>query len=307
MIAYSKSNNHSKQSIPMIFPDEYKHVGVTKSLCPGAEEPIYFLTEYLISERENPQTGSSDYAVYYVRKGGEGLLRKVEALELIAAGEDVVKYDRELNIKDRTLLIETAAKLCIGKVNTVIFTGADRHVTIVHDPDPSSILEIEILDVAPPDPSWLSLVVRRLEASGIFGDLQVRFTEKVIDLRRFEGKNTVFPCSASGLEGKCLDSDVLTENGHLLVGCEISKTLFEMRFPELEYSFVNICPFHSEIVVPSKPFITRCCRSENSGLVNISGFEGAVVHWGASEYQVAEAIRSLVSRLRRRSEDLSQS
>jgi hypothetical protein len=286
----------------MIFPDEYKHVGMTKSLCSGTEEPIYFLTDYLIAEGEDPRTGDSEYIIYHVEKSGEGLLRKVEALKKIASGEEVVKSDRELNIKDRALLIETAEKICTGKVNTVIFTGVDRHVTFVHQPDLSSILELEILDVAPPYPSWLSLIVRRLEASGIFGDLQVRFTEKVIDLRRFEGKNTVFPCSASGLEGKCLDSDVLTENGHLLVGCEISKTLFEMRFPELDYSFVNICPFKSEIVVPSKPFITRCCRSENSGLVNISGFDGAVVHWGASEYQVAEAIRKLVSSLRQSSE-----
>lgn len=289
----------------MIFPDEYKNVGMTKSFCPDTDEPIYFLTDYLIAEKENLQTGSSEYAIYHVKKNGEGLLRKVEALEAIASGKEVVKYDRELNIKDRTLLIETAKKLCTGKVNTVIFTGVDRHVTFVHDPDLSSILELEILDVAPPYPSWLSLVVRRLEASGLFGDLQVRFIEKVVDLRRFEGKNTVFPCSASGLEGKCLDSDVLTENGHLLVGCEISKTLFEMRFPELEYSFTNICPFKSEIVVPSKPFITRCCRSENSGLVKISGFDGAVVHWGASEYQVAEAIRKLVSSLRQTSENLN--
>ncbi|HEY3362854.1 MAG TPA: hypothetical protein VGK06_13845 [Methanosarcina sp.] len=287
----------------MIFPDEYKHVGMTKSFCPGAEEPIYFLTDYLIAERENLQTGNFEYAVYHVIKTGDGLLRKVKALETIASGEEVVKYSKELNIKDRSLLIEIAKKLCTGKVNTVIFTGVDKHVTFVHDPDLSSILELEILDVAPPYPSWLSLVVRRLEASGIFGDLQLKFTEKVIDLRLFEGKNTVFPCSASGLEGKCLDSDILTENGHLLVGCEISRNLFEMRFPELEYSFVNICPFKSEIVVPSKPFITRCCRSENSGLVKISGFDGAVVHWGASEYQVAEAIRKLVNSLRQNSED----
>ena len=285
----------------MIFPDEYKHVGVTKSKCADTEEPIYFLTDYLITEGENPGTGKAEYGIYRVKKSGEGLLRKVERLELIASGEEVVKYDRELNIKDRTLLIETAAKLCTGKVNTVIFTGMDKHVTIVHDPAPSDILEIEILDVAPPEPSWLSLVVRRLEASGIFGDLQVRFAEKIIDLRGFERKNTVFPCSASGLKGKCLDSDTLTENGHLLVGCDISKTLFEMRFPELEYSFINICPFKSDIVVPSKPFITRCCKSENSGVVNISGFEGAVVHWGASEYQVAEAIRDLVQRIRNNS------
>lgn len=283
----------------MIFPDEYKHVGVTKALPTGTEEPVYFLTEYLIEERGNPEAGGSEYAVYHVKKSGDGLLRKVEALELISSGEEIIRYEKELNIKDRALLIETALKLCTGKVNTVIFTGVDKHVTIVHEPDPSSILEIEILDVAPPEPAWLSQVVRRLEASGIFGDLQIRFTENIIDLKRFEGERTVFPCSASGLEGKCLDSDVLTEDGHLLVGCEISKTLFEMRFPELEYSFINICPFKSEVVVPSKPFITRCCRSEKSGLVNISGFEGAVVHWGASEYQVAEAVRNLVNMLRK--------
>jgi hypothetical protein len=285
----------------MIFPDEYKHVGVTKSKCEGTEEPIYFLTDYLITEEKNPETGKAEYGVYHVMKSGEGLLRKVERLNLIASGEEVVKYDRELNIKDRTLLIEIAAKLCTGKVNTVIFTGTDKHVTIVHDPALSDILEIEILDVAPPEPSWLSLVIRRLEASGIFGDMQVRFAERIIDLRDFEGKNTVFPCSASGLQGKCLDSDMLTENGHLLVGCEISKTLFEMRFPGLEYSFINICPLKSNIVVPSKPFITRCCKSENSGVINISGFEGAVVHWGASEYEIALAIRNLVQRIRNNS------
>jgi mannitol/fructose-specific phosphotransferase system IIA component (Ntr-type) len=34
----------------MIFPDEYKQVGVTKALPAGSEELIYFLTEYLIEE-----------------------------------------------------------------------------------------------------------------------------------------------------------------------------------------------------------------------------------------------------------------
>jgi hypothetical protein len=39
--------------------------------------------------------------------------------------------------------------------------------------------------------------------------------------------------------------------------------------------------------------------------VNIPGFEGTVVHWGASEYQVAEAIRNLVKRLRKNLENLT--
>ena len=194
----------------MIFPDEYKLVGMKLSTNSAAEELIYFLTDYLIVEKENSDTFNTNYEVYYVKKSGEGLLRKVEYLELIASGEEVMKYDEELNLRNRTLLIETAVNLCSGKVNTIIFTGSDKHVTFVHKPDLSSIIHIEILDVVPPEPSWLSMVVRRLEASGIFGDLQVHFVEKLIDLRHFEGPNTVFPCSASGLKGKCLDSDILS-------------------------------------------------------------------------------------------------
>ncbi|MBN1134729.1 MAG: hypothetical protein JXA38_07465 [Methanosarcinaceae archaeon] len=282
----------------MIFPDEYKYVGVT-GIHPNDEHEntIYFLTEYLLVEQEK-RSGISEYSLYHVIKSGEGLLQTVESLEVIASGSQVIKYGKDLNIKDRALLIETASRLCLGNVNTVIFTGVDKHLTFVHNPDMSSILEIEIVDVTPPIPSWLTHVVRRLEASGIFGDFAVRFSENVTDLRQFEGKNTVFPCSTSELKGKYLDSDVITENGSLVVGCDISKSIFETRFPGLEYSLVNICPFKSDIFKPSKPFITRCCCSDKSGLVTLNGINGAVVHWGASEFAVAESVRDLVMHIR---------
>lgn len=282
----------------MIFPDEYKYVGVTGIHPDEAKEnTIYFLTEYMLVEQEK-NSGTMEYSLYHVTKSGEGLLQTVESLELIASGNQIIKYGKDLNIKDRTLLIETAGKLCSGDVNTVIFTGVDKHLTFVHKPEMSSILEIEIVDVAPPFPSWLTQVIRRLEASGIFGDFAVRFSENVTDLRQFEGDNTVFPCSTSELKGKYLDSDVVTENGSLLVGCDISKTIFETRFPGLEYSLVNICPLKSDIFKPTRPFITRCCCSEKSGPVTINGIDGAVVHWGASEFAVAEAVRDLVMRVR---------
>jgi hypothetical protein len=116
-------NNHFKQQLPMIFPDEYKRVGVKRSTNSAAEELIYFLTDYLIVEKENFETCNDNYGLYYVKKSGGGLLRKVEYLKLIASGEKVVKYDEELNIRNRTLLIKTAANLCADKVNTIIFTG----------------------------------------------------------------------------------------------------------------------------------------------------------------------------------------
>lgn len=284
----------------MIFPDEYKRVGHSRELHDGEDKRIYFLTKYMIVERCNDE---KSYTLYEVNHQGDDLLRDVESLKELASGEEIIRYDKELNIKDRTLLIETASNICKGNINTVIFTGIDKHLTFVHKPDLSAILDIEIVDVVPPEPSWLSSVVRRVEKSGIFGDLTIKFSENLTDLRRFEGENTVFPCSSSGLEGKCLDCDVIEEDGALLVGCEISKTLFESRFPEREYSFVNICPFKSDVFKPSKPFITRCCRSEKSGIVTINGIRGAMVHWGSSEFDVAKAIWDLVEDMRGNKEE----
>ncbi|WP_292468779.1 hypothetical protein [Methanolobus sp.] len=279
----------------MIFPDEYKYVGHSREIPDGDDRRIYFLTKYLIVEHCDNE---NSYSLYEVRHLGNDLLRNVESLEKLASCEEIVRYDKELNIKDRALLIEIAANICKGKVNTVIFTGIDKHLTFVHKPDLTAILDIEIVDVVPPEPSWLSSVVNRLEKSGIFGDLTIKFSDNLTDLRRFEGDNTVFPCSSSGLKGKCLDCDVIEEDGALLVGCEISKSLFESRFPGVEYSFVNICPFKSDIFKPSRPFITRCCRSEKSGIVTINGIRGAVVHWGASEFDVAKAVWDLVEEIK---------
>ncbi|KXS44466.1 MAG: hypothetical protein AWU59_540 [Methanolobus sp. T82-4] len=281
----------------MIFPDEYKYVGMSRAIPEDAEDRrIYFLTKYLIVE--DTVDGEENYSLYSVKSTGEQFLRDVDDLEMIASGEEIIRYDKELNIKDRTLLIETAYEMCKGKINTVIFTGIDKHVTFVHKPDLNEIVDIEIVDVVPPEPSWLASVVRRLEESGIFGDLTIRFTDNLTNLRQFEGENTVFPCSSSGLKGKCLDCDVITGEGSLLVGCEISRELFESRFPDLEYSFINICPFKSDVFRPTRPFITRCCRSEKSGIVTINGIKGAVVHWGASEFYVADTIWKLVRELR---------
>ncbi|WP_094226519.1 DUF7714 family protein [Methanolobus psychrotolerans] len=280
----------------MIFPDEYKYVGHSREIPQGNDRRIYFLTKYLIVEH----CGSDKrYSLYEVKNLGDDLLRDVESLTKIASCEEIIRYEEELNIKDRALLIDIASNICRGKINTVIFTGIDKHLTFVHKPDPAAIIDIEIVDVVPPEPSWLASVVHRLEKSGIFGDLTIKFSENLTDLRRFESENTIFPCSSSGLRGKCLDCDVIEEDGELLVGCEISRTLFESRFPGLEYSFVNICPFKSDVFKPSKPFITRCCRSEKSGIVTINGIRGAVVHWGASEFEVTKAVWNLVEEMRR--------
>ncbi|MCZ7381100.1 MAG: hypothetical protein O8C64_05970 [Candidatus Methanoperedens sp.] len=273
----------------MIFPPDYKSVGVTRSDPTGRLGcPIYFTTEYLIADLP------SGFSIYRVKSEGIGLMKKLISLELLAKGDQIKKFGEKLDSHDRTRLIESAIPLARGKVNTVIFEGMDRHITFVQNPSLHEVMEIEIIDIAPPEPPWLSFAVERLVKSGILGELNIRFTTKLIDLRKFEGDKIVFPCHASELKGKYLDTDTEIENDSTLVGCDISKQIFELRFPNLTYKHINMCPLKAELYMPAKPFITRCCQSKKSGMVNINGIDGAVVHWGASEYDIVDAIRMLV-------------
>lgn len=277
----------------MIFPADYKIVGMTRTDPTGRiGGPIYFTTEYLIADLP------SGYEIYGVKSEGEGLLRKLVSLVLIAKGKEIIKCEEKMDSHDRTKLIESAIALCNGSVNTVIFEGMDRHTTFIQDPSLHEVMEIEIIDISPPEPPWLAFAIQRLTRSGILGELNVRFTTKLIDLRQFEGEKMVFPCHASELKGKYLDTDTDIEDNSTLVGCDISKQIFELRFPDLTYKHINMCPLKTEIYLPTKPFITRCCQSKKSGMINLNGIDGAVVHWGASEYDIVDAIRMLVKVLK---------
>ncbi len=277
----------------MIFPVDYKSVGVTRTdPINRIGFPIYFSTEYLIADLP------SGYSIYKAKSEGDGLLRRLVSLELIAKGNQIKKFNEKLDAHDRTRLIESAIPLCRKSVNTVIFEGMDRHITFVHEPSLHEVMEIEIIDIMPPDPPWLASAIDRLVLSGIVGELNIRFTKKLIDLRQFEGEKMVFPCYASELKGKYLDTDIDIEDNSELVGCDISKQIFELRFPGLTYKHINMCPLKAELYMPTKPFITRCCQSKRSGMVNINGIDGAVVHWGASEYDIVDAIRMLVGVLK---------
>ncbi len=283
----------------MIFPADYKSVGVTRS-DPAQRIgcPIYFTTEYLIADLP------SGFSIYKVESEGEGLLKTLVSLKLIAKGKQIKKFEEKLDSHDRTRLIESAIPLCKGNVNTVIFEGMDRHITFVQNPSLHEVMEIEVIDISPPEPPWLAFAVQRLVRSGILGELNIRFTTKLIDLHKYEGKKMVFPCYASELKGKYIDTDTEIEDNSTLVGCDISKQIFDLRFPDLSYRHINMCPLKAELYMPMKPFITRCCQSKKSGMVNINGIDGAVVHWGASEYDIVDAIRMLVKVLRGNKDNL---
>lgn len=276
----------------MIFPEDYKLVGVTRELRPS--DPIYFSTEYLIDIGSEPQKT----AIYRTSSSGQGFMRRGEAVEVISSGSEIVWYRDVVDTRNRTNLIDIASRICVGGVKTVIFKGPDEHITFVHEPDPTTVLEIEILDVMPPEPPWLAYVIDRLEKSGVLGDLAVRFKKILLDLRSFDGHDVYYPCQASGL-GRSLDTDRVESDHPRIVGCEVSREIFLTTASPRDFEFVNICPVTGGLLLPQGPFITRCCRSERRGLVRIGRHPGVVVHWGDGYFQVAQAVRMLVEEIRR--------
>ena len=291
----------------MIFPAEYKRVGairtdrtlseahselLRRNASQTAESEIYFLSEYLLL------FASDGCAVYGVASEGAGLFRKVTSLTQIASGEEVMQYDKLVNMHNRTELVKIAHECCTDKVNTVIFKSVDQHLTFVHTPDPNDLIEIDVIDVIPPEPGWLTYMVGELSGC-LLGELGVVFTHNILDLRQFESEDAVFPCFTSGLSGRYLDSEEITEPA-TLIGCDISKMIIDQRFPDLKYEFINICSRTSDLYQITKPFIARCCQSERAGLVEIDGIDGVVVHWAASGYEVADALRNLVQKIRQR-------
>lgn len=280
----------------MIFPIHCKHVGVVEGpFSESFEGPIYFLTEYVIS------LDGDRCAIFRVEHEGSGLIRNVRKIVQVSSEEETLFYEREVDLSDRTELIEIASRLCEPLISTVVFRGVDRHITFVHRSDLSEIALVEVLDVTPPEPGWLWYNIERMVSSGILGELQLKFTPKIADLREYEdrGDTTIFPCSVSGLKGYFMDSvtreTVDNADKITLVGCEITKKTFQERFPHIgsdQYGHIDTCPLKR---VPEHPFIARCCMKENSGPTEINGMPGFIVHWGASPLEILEGVKHLAT------------
>ena len=239
--------------------------------------------------------------MYEIETVGTGFFRDVSSSKKIASVDETIIYDGEVDLTDRTMLIETADDYCDSKINTVIFRGVDKHITFVHKPDLLEITTIEVFDIIPPGNPWLWYNIDRLEKIGVFGELQLRFTPNLLDLRQFEDPNAfvIFPCKVSNLNGYFLDSikSIEDKKDIKLVGCDISKKTFDTVFPKQnpeKYEFVNICPLNQ---IFKRPFIVRCCQKEKSGVVTINGVKGVSVHFGATPLEIIDAIKLLASEL----------
>ena len=264
----------------MIFPEQCKQVGYASTKPCG--DLVYFLSRYLVRD-----TGTG-YELLEITPdpAGSGMMRRIVASKTIAPEQETYRYLEKVQIHDRTRLIGLALD---SGFRCTIFTGLDEHMTFVLDPDMSGLLRIHVYDVAPPRPS-LSACIRELESAGLFGDLSVTFCHHTRDITQVRAD--VYPCRAAGYT-RTLDADPM-QGGERVAGCLTGSQFYTECYGK-DFELENICPLES---VREEPFIARCCRSERVGTGIYKGKYGAVVHWGASPVQIANAVNELVEQWR---------
>jgi hypothetical protein len=274
----------------VIFPDHCKFVGVRDCVDDDCEpkigDKIYFSSKYQITFLKRKA------AIYKVTSVGDGLIREINTVHKIAGFDDTLIFDTKVDIFNRGKLIKQTARLCNEKIKAVVYQGFDEHWTFVFEADLACLKEVEIFDISPPDPPYLVTLVKQLDDAGVFGDLSVSFKPRVLDLKHFT-EATIFPCAASGLGSNHLDArDVKLSSKNVLVGCDVSREVFEQRYNGAIFDHINICPMKT--INPERVFIAKCCKTERSGPITINGYNGIIVHWGANAFEVISAVRNLL-------------
>ena len=277
-----------------MLPDHCKDVSLRVVDFPLTEEEIarhaagkkaYTRTEFIILKH-----GEQHAIVRIFKEGGVELFRPISAYKVIALPDSTVFIrDDEIDVLNRPRMASVALQHP-GK--TVIVQGLFNHVSFVQG---SEVLTLHVLDVVPPRPAKLSYLVAKALDAGLI-DLPIVITEEKIDLndleREVQTPRVVFPCRASGLtSGKdvfFLDETPRIEGDVTLVGCDLSLRIFQSIYKR-KPQFIPMCP-HELAPNDGKKRLVKCCRVKE-------GFELegdlAIVPWGATVIDVAQAIRAL--------------
>lgn len=234
-----------------------------------------------------------DLAVVRVaKKNGVELFRDIVGHEVLALPKDIAFiHDSSLDVLNAPLMARTAARYP-GKV--VVVQGLFEHISFIL---PGETLELEVLDVVPPRPSKLSVLVERALTSGLV-ELPVVPHYIEIDLNELSAQAKtdaiIFPCRASGLRSDkrtyFLDQLPVIEGDATLVGCELSERIYRSRYRK-GIERIEMCP-RALASLDGRKRLVKCCRVREGFVI-----EGntAIVPWGVTVKEVASAITALFS------------
>jgi hypothetical protein len=278
-----------------MLPDHCKDVSVREVGFDLTEDAIlensrdkkaYTRTTYIILRH-----GCEHAIVRVVKQEGKELFRPITSIEVLALPEDTVFVrDDELDVLNPAQMARTAMDHP-GKF--VVVQGLFNHTSFIKADD---VMELSVLEVVPPHPAKLSVLVEKALAAGLVGPPVVPISEAV-DLNDLVGEarteTVMFPCRASGItSGRIvlfLDETPSLAGELTLVGCDLSKRIFQHTYRRRPTHFVNMCP---RDLAPrdGKKRIVKCCKVREG--YEVDG-DLAIVPWGATVQEVAAAINAL--------------
>ncbi|HUT26457.1 MAG TPA: hypothetical protein VMW85_00205 [Methanomassiliicoccales archaeon] len=277
-----------------MLPDHCKDVSMRQVDFPLTRENImkefqgkiaYTRTDFMVLRH-----GDETATVRVIKKNGKDLFRSITDLEIISLPEDTVfVHDEEIDVLNVSQLARLVRK---NDGRTVVVYGMFSHVSFLKT---DHILDLRVLDVVPPTPSKLAVLVERALSSGHiekpivphFVDIDIMEKE-----RQVKTPGVIFPCRASGLTSEkkmfFLDETPEIDVESTLIGCDLSKRIFAHIYRRPVES-LDICP---QNLAPKDdmPTIVKCCKVKEGCAI-----EGNVasVPWGATMLDVVKALQAL--------------
>jgi hypothetical protein len=240
-------------------------------------------------------TNGDEWAVIQVSKAPtKNLFQPIESVKIVSLpARTRFVHEPKLDVLDIRNLLEVQSR---NKGKLVVFQGRFEHVSFVDVKLPA---KIKIIDVIPPKPPKLEVLIRELVGKNAL----LKIETEVIDISELvadEKAEVIMPCRASyedifeksKRKWRYLDqAPALSErqiHSSLLVGCPLSARIFEELYgsrPKL----ANICARENmKRGAKEPPTIVRCCKVKEG--VEIDG-KMILVPWGANICEVAEALR----------------
>ena len=245
----------------------------------------YTRTDFMVLRSEE-QTAT----IRVRKKGGKDLFRPITEVEIISLPEDTVYiHDEEVDVLNVSQLARLVRQ---HGGRTVVVWGMFSHVSFLKA---DRLLDLRVLDVVPPSPSKLTVLVERALSSGLveqpiiphYVDIDIMEQEKLV-----KTPGVIFPCRASGLSSDkkifYLDETPEIDVESTLIGCDLSRRIFQHIYRRPVES-LDICP---QNLAPKDgmPTIVKCCKVKEGCTV-----EGNVasVPWGATMMDVVKALQTL--------------
>lgn len=266
------------------------------------KEVDFPLTEREIARRIKGKKAYTRTEHYVLKNGEELAIVRVEKEDGVELFRPIINYDIVALPKDITYIVDDRidvinpsqmAKVAMehhGKI--VVVQGQSNHVSFM---SADEVVELRVLDVVPPRPAKLFTLVTKALASGIVRVPVVPMLEE-IDLNDLAKSvvtdGIVFPCKASGLSSDkqlyFLDQVPEIRTDATLIGCDLSGRIHRSLYRN-DIGRIDICP-HNLAPRDGKKRIVKCCRVHNGHEIEN---DLALVPWGATVVEVAEAINAL--------------